>query len=110
MNDSRSVSKRVSFTLDEDRVIREHATEAGIAPATYIREQALRGEVKSVDWEMVRQHTEAIERIAFDIQVYTSDQNPNIWMFETDLKLIREELAKIRELEQRLIDLLTDAE
>ena len=107
MEDGRRVTKRVSFSLEEDRIVREKAKEAGMSITAYIRQQALEGQVVSVDWEMIRQHTEAINRIAFDIGVYTSNQNPNIWMFGADIDLIREELEKIYELEKRLIELLT---
>lgn len=78
MEDGRRVTKRISFSLEEDRIVREKAKEAGMSITAYIRQQALEGQVVSVDWEMIRQHTEAINRIAFDMprQRQVWDGNP----------------------------------
>ena len=61
----------------------------------------------SVDWDLVRQHMEAIYRIEFNIEAYTGDHNPTLWLFCADLQAIRDELVKIREMEKWMINLLT---
>ena len=101
------ITRRVSFSAEEDRMIRERAKEAGMSASAYIRQQALEGKVVSVDWDLVRQHMEAIYRIEFNIDAYTSNNNPTLWMFDADLQVIRDELIKIRKMEKWMINLLT---
>lgn len=101
------ITRRVSFSAEEDRMIRERAKEAGVSVSAYIRQQALEGKVVSVDWDLVRQHMEAIYRIEFNIDAYTSNNNPTLWMFDADLQVIRDELVRIKELEKWMINLLT---
>ena len=88
-------------------MIRERAKEAGMSASAYIRQQALEGQVVSVDWDLVRQHMEAIYRIEISIDAYTSNNNPTLWLFDADLQVIRDELIKIREMEKWMINLLT---
>ena len=107
MEDGRRVTKRVSFSLEEDRIVREKAKEAGMSITAYIRQQALEGKVVLVDWDLVRQHMEAIYRIEFSIDAYTSKNNPTLWLFGADLQVIRDELVRIKELEKWMINLLT---
>lgn len=101
------IVRRVSFSAEADRMIRERAKEAGVSVSAYIRQQALEGKVVSVDWDLVRQHMETIYRIEINIDAYTSQNNPTLWLFDADLQVIRDELVKIKELEKWMINLLT---
>ena len=101
------VTRRVRFLEEEDQLIQDRAKEAGMSVSAYIRQQVLEGQVVSVDWDLVRQHMEAIYRIEFNIDAYTSDHNPTLWLFCADLQVIRDELVRIKELEKWMINLLT---
>ena len=101
------VTRRVSFLEEEDQLIQARAKEVGMSVSAYIRQQALEGKVVSVDWDLVRQHMEAIYRIEFSIDAYTSKNNPTLWLFGADLQVIRDELVRIKELEKWMINLLT---
>ena len=98
-----NVTHRVSFTAEEDEKIRKEAEKAGLTVTAYIRQKALSGNVRSVDWKRLQLHTEAIQYIAEEVRVYTSDKNPNVWLFATDLDLIAEKLDDLVELELKLI-------
>ena len=75
MEDGRRVTKRISFSLEEDWIVREKAKEAGMSITAYIRQQALEGQVVSVDWEMIRQHNISPGRkkgVVSHVQFYVS--------------------------------------
>ena len=74
----------------------------------YVRQQALCGQVKGIDWDKLEKHTEAINFIAQRILVYTSDKNPNPWLFAADLELIRGDLAELKEMESKLIQMISE--
>ena len=76
----------------------------------YLRQQVLHEQATDIDWEVLRQHTEAIWRIEEEIRWYTSNENPNIWLFETDLMLINELLTKIKTMEEKLLYKLCESE
>lgn len=101
------VTRHIAFTPEEDKQIRMMAEKAGVSITAYIRMKALEENVQIIDWRVIRQHTEALEYIASIIEVYTHDPSHNPWLFETDLELIGEELQKIKEMESKLIQLLT---
>lgn len=102
------VVRHITFTPEEDAIIQELAREAGMSVCGYIRKQAVYGTVRSVDWKLLEQHTEAINYIGEEIKVYTSDKNPNPWLFAADLSLITQRLDEIKELEVQLIQKIGD--
>ena len=97
------ISRYVTFTVNEDTYLCESAEQMGLTMEEYIRQQVLHGNATDIDWELLRQHTEAIWRIEEEVRWYTSEQNPNIWLFETDLKMINELLTKIKTMEEKLL-------
>ena len=105
-----NVVHRISFTAAEDAVLQGLAENAGMSVAAFIRMRALYGGILSIDWQSLKEHTEAIDAIGYDIRCYTSNQNPNRWLFEADLQMIAEALDRLIDLEQRfLADVRKDA-
>jgi hypothetical protein len=102
------IVRHVAFTDAEDTVVQEMAAQTGMSVCGYIRRQAVYGDVKPMDWEALRQHTEAINYIAQDIKVYTADKSPNPWLFETDLRLINQRLDELMDVENKLIKLISE--
>ena len=102
-DDGGRICRHVTFTVDEDTRLCESAEQVGMTMEDYLRQQVLHGQATDIDWEVLRQHTEAIWRIEEEIRWYTSNENPNIWLFETDLMLINELLTKIKTMEEKLL-------
>ena len=102
-----SISRRVSFCAEDDKILQERAAEAGMTVAAYIRQQALNREVRVINWELLLQYMEMIYRLEFNIDVYISKHNAEFWMFELDLEFIHEELMSIRKLVEKLLEVIT---
>lgn len=99
-----NIVHRISFTPAEDAVLQGLAENAGMSVPAFVRARALYGNVQSIDWDSLKEHTEAINVVAEEIRWYTSNQNPNRWLFEADLLMIQECLEKLIDLERRFID------
>ena len=98
------VTRRVSFLAEEDALVERRAEEAGITVPAYIRQQALNGQVVSINWDALREHSSQISRIEEKIMAYLAGRHADVWMYEADLEGIHEELSKIRESEVNLIE------
>ena len=99
-----NIVRRISFTAAEDAVLQGLAENAGMSVPAFIRARALYGSVKTIDWESLREHTEAINAIGDEIRWYTTNQNPNRWLFDADLQMIKECLGRLIDLEKRFVD------
>ena len=99
-------TRHIAFTADEEAMLQQRAEEAGMGVNAYIRHMALNGSVRCINWDALRQHNDALEYITEKINIYTSNHNPNMWLFEADLHLILEELALIRTSQEQLIEII----
>lgn len=99
-----NVVHRISFTAAEDAVLQVLAEDAGMSVPAFVRMRALYGGILTIDWKSLKEHTEAINAIGEEIHWYTNNQNPNRWMFETDLRMISEALDRLIDLERRFLE------
>lgn len=99
-----NVVRRVSFTSEEDSKVQHEAEKAGMKVCPYIRQQALGNNTQSIDWDLLRKHTAAINYIAEKVNWYTCNEKPDHWVFEADLSFIQELLEQIKDLESQLIE------
>ena len=104
MNEKIRIPRRVSFLLEEDQILREQAGEAGMSVSAFIRQQTLKGQVMSIEGEVMRRHSEQISRIGELIAGYIDRHHADVWMYEADLERIHEELSRIRNSEVDLIE------
>lgn len=104
-----NIVRRVSFTPQEDSKIRREAEKSGMKVCPYIRQQALGSNTQSIDWDLLRQHTAAINYVAEKVNWYTSSEKPDHWVFETELSFIQELLEELKELERKLIEEIRNA-
>lgn len=102
--DNSRVVRHISFTPAEDTVVQGLAENAGLSVNAYIRAQAVYGSVSSINWRALEEHTEAINAIGQEIKWYTTNQNPNRWLFGADLEMIIGCLKELIELEKAWID------
>ena len=69
-NENTNITRHISFTAEEDKLLQQRAEAAGIAVAPYIRQQALNGVVHSIDWEGLRVHSDLLSDIAMQIELH----------------------------------------
>lgn len=84
------VTRRVSFTVEEDERLQQGAEKAGMNVSGYIRRQALLGKVTSINWDALRAHADVIGDVAMQFEMYVS-----IWGAE-EKRLMEEELKRLR--------------
>lgn len=96
-------SHHVLLTADEDEQVRRNAEKAGMLVRVYIRQQALHGKVRNIDWDTLRAHLAAIDGIVNDVGDFTGRRNPNSWLYAPELDLIATLLREVKADEAKLL-------
>lgn len=97
------VTRAISLTEEEDERIRSRAEAAGMSITAYMRQQALRGTVVSIDWDTLRSHMDIITWLVMELKLYLSDISAcERRMFDVELTRIANELEDIRGIEEHL--------
>ena len=104
--DRPSIVRHVSFTQEEDHEIRRAAEKAGMRVCPYIREKSLSGNVSEIDWDALREHTEAINCIADEILTYVREKNPNRWLYGLQISFFEKIIDDVKRMEAELIEII----
>lgn len=96
-------SHHVFFTSDEEEQVRMLAEAAGMPIRPYIRQQALHGKVRIIDWTILREHLAIIDCIVNEVDGFIGRRNPNRWLYAPELDLIASLLLEIKAQEAELM-------
>lgn len=102
-NDNPRVVRHITLSAEEDATLRQRAEQAGMGTNAYIRNQLLEDRTGEIDWSIIRQHTRTLDYIAQEVRVYTSNENPDCWLFAADLDQLERLLKDIKEQQEKLI-------
>lgn len=94
------VSQRyIRLSEQEDQIVREKASTAGMSVSSFIKRAALSKTIKVFDIPILSQHIVSIGGIAHDIHVAISLPHQDRWLYQADLERIEDKLDQLLAIE-----------
>lgn len=104
---AKRVSRRVSFTLEEDAHIQRQAEQARMTVSAYIRQQALNSVVQAINWDALRAHADILSDVALEVYLHLDGlSETDRAMCENVLTVIKGDIKTMLSIEQRLYQFL----
>lgn len=89
-NNDRNTTRHVSFTAEEDQLLRQRAEAVGLSVTAYIRQQALKGTVHYIDWDALRVHGEILKDISMGINLFIDN------LSEIERSMLADDLVQLK--------------
>lgn len=100
------ITRHISFTPAEDRIVCGRAEKVGMDIVPFIKSEALRGVVRGYPLAPLTRHEEEIGEIAHAVREAADRPHPDRWLYEKDLEEIDDKLAELLEIEKSILELL----